>query len=186
MDPPGHALHPGPIVESGARLGTWVLAAEPARTDLHRATAHIQLERARTPDLGASDTDARTRAERSRRAERVAALSGDGDTITYEITVWQLGDLVMVTHAGEAYSWLQRALRAHLTPRPVVVANLTNGAGAFYLPTAQAYREHAYPAVQTPVAPGSLERVFETAVELIESDSSSFAHHDIPPHPLEN
>jgi hypothetical protein len=178
MPSPGERPHPAGVVESGTALGVWRTAPHPTTTATRRVSTTIILER-KHPSLSSIDTgidDLRAAAEREARASRVGALTGDELTIAYDLTVWELGELVIVAHPGEAYSWLQRTLRDRLAPRPVVVANLTNGAGAFYLPTQAAYDTGAYPAQQTPVAPGSLERLLDAAVDLAthrEHDPSS-------------
>jgi hypothetical protein len=97
------------------------------------------------------------RAERLARAEQVARIARDESQLAYPVWIWELGELVLVAHPGEAYSWLATALRRALAPRPVLVANLTNGAGAFYLPPRAAYTHPGYTVAQTPAGPGSLE-----------------------------
>jgi hypothetical protein len=66
---------------------------------------------------------------------------------------------------AEAYSRIQRRLRAELPDRAVVWLNLVNG-GVGYLPPADLYDLDIYPAWQTPFGRGSLERVEDAAVSL--------------------
>jgi len=56
----------------------------------------------------------------------------------------------------EAYSDLQREIRAYADGNPVLVLNLSNG-NQGYLPPAQLYEKNIYTVWQTPFAKGSLE-----------------------------
>lgn len=160
MDRPDHRPVLTGFVESGAPLGVWRVLPVPPRTGVASAMLTVPLVR-RAPDggVGALDVPDHVRAERTARAALVARVAGTGQAIDYPVWVWQLGELVVVAHPGEAYSWLAQRLRAALAPRPVLVANLTNGAGAFYLPPASAYDLPGYTVGQTPAGPGSLESV---------------------------
>lgn len=159
MDPPGRRPVLQGVVESGAPLGVWRVADVPPVGELAGAILTVPLVRRGAPGLPDADLPEHVRAERAERARLVAQEAGAADVIDYPVWVWQLGELVLVAHPGEAYSWLARHLRAALAPRPVLVANLTNGAGAFYLPPAPAYDVPSYTVGQTPVDAGSLEAV---------------------------
>jgi hypothetical protein len=164
MDPPGRRPVLQGVVESGAPLGVWRVAGVPTVADVTTATLTVPLVRRAAPGLpsraaSGADLPEHVRAERAARARLVAQEAGAADSIDYPVWVWELGELVLVAHPGEAYSWLARHLRAALAPRPVLVANLTNGAGAFYLPPAPAYDVPSYTVGQTPAGAGSLEAV---------------------------
>jgi hypothetical protein len=160
MDPPDHRLQLTGVVESGAPLGVWAPGPTPAREDVHSATLTVRLARRSPPGAPVAEPlPEHVRAERAARAAAVDHAAGAGDRIDYPVWVWQLGEAVVVAHPGEAYSWLARTLRTALAPRPVLVANLTNGAGAFYLPPAGAYARPSYTVGQTPAGPGSLEAI---------------------------
>lgn len=90
-----------------------------------------------------------------------------GPTVLHPVWVWRLGEAVIVAHPGEAYSTLQTQLRSRFPRHSIIVTNLTNGPGFVYLPTQHAYNVGAYQAWQTPLAPGSLERLIENATEMI-------------------
>jgi hypothetical protein len=66
---------------------------------------------------------------------------------------------------AEAYSRIQRRVRAAFPDRAVVWLNLVNGSVG-YLPPAELYELDIYPAWQTPFDRGSLERVEDAAVAL--------------------
>lgn len=169
---PDFRLRMDGVMESGAPLANWrpyrispsdsttaelllvsVARRLPAdRSTLERRWAHI-------PPV--------PRAERIDRALRLEQSIGTGRTIDYPVWVWTLGHAVFVAHPGEAYSWLQQYLRAELAPRPVVVINLTNGPGSFYLPTRQAYDFDWYQVWQTKVEGGALEEIAEAVVETL-------------------
>jgi hypothetical protein len=87
--------------------------------------------------------------------------------VQHPVWAWRLGDGIVVAHPGEAYSRLQSTLRSRFPEVPITVANLTNGPGFVYLPTRDAYDRGAYQAWQTPLAPGSLERLEEHACALV-------------------
>lgn len=183
MAPPGEELRWGSVIESGAPLGLWVRTPAALRTDirLQREVLHLRRKPPHLPDIEAPPGDERVAAERRSRARAVAQLAGDHPEIDHEISVCEIGDAVLVTHPGEAYSWLQQELRRALAPRPVIVANLTNGAGAFYLPTPDAYDSGAYAALQTPVAAESLQLLRDAVLALVGSPTTE-ASLDLTPH----
>lgn len=160
MDPPDHRPAPGAVVESGAPLGLWPTTRVAPERAVRSAILRVALSRRPAPPTtDGDDVPEHVRAERTRRAALVGIAAGESTTIDYPVWVWELGELVLVAHPGEAYSWLAAELRRELSPRTVVVGNLTNGAGAFYLPPADTYEGPGYTTDQTPVAKGSLEAV---------------------------
>jgi hypothetical protein len=117
-----------------------------------------ELER-RYPGLGT-----RVLAERLVRARQVHRGLGDSRTTTVPLSLWRLGDAIVVAQPNEAYSWLQTELRRCFADRAVIVMNLTGGYGRGYLPRASLYdHEDLYQVWQTPYARGSLERVADAA-----------------------
>lgn len=157
MPEPDHRLAPDVVVESGAPLGVWTqqAVAPSERLEIHRLDLALP-RRTESVELD-GELPEHVRAERLARAEQVARIAGGEGQLAYPVWIWELGELVLVAHPGEAYSWLASALRRALAPRPVLVANLTNGAGAFYLPPRAAYAHPGYTVAQTPAGPGSLE-----------------------------
>lgn len=166
MDPPDQRLTFTGVVESGAPLGVWRPQPTPARTTVRSDVLTVRLIRRTPPGAPVSEPlPEHVRAERAARAVLVEQAAGQREQIDYPVWVWQLGEAVVVAHPGEAYSWLARTLRAALPGRPVLVANLTNGAGAFYLPPAAAYARPSYTVGQTPAGPGSLETVARAVLQ---------------------
>ncbi|MDR6867093.1 hypothetical protein J2Y69_001692 [Microbacterium resistens] len=170
---PGDEVELVGVVESGAPLAIW--AGRPAAAD---ATAVGLMESVELPlrDLPTLDElaeewrgiDPRSREERLGRARNLREGYIDGPTVTHPVWAWRLGDAVVLGHPGEAYSRLQRTLRARFPRTPIVVMNLTNGPGFVYLPTREAYARGAYQAWQTPLAPGALELLEEHACTLVQ------------------
>jgi len=66
---------------------------------------------------------------------------------------------------AEAYSRIQRRLRAEFADRAVIWLNLVNG-GVGYLPPAELYDTDINPVWQTPFDRRALERVEEAALAL--------------------
>ncbi|WP_116952577.1 hypothetical protein [Jiangella endophytica] len=163
LPPAGTALTLTEVVESGAPLAVWrprPSASSPALA-AHVSAAELPVRPLSTLaelEHEWAGIDPRSRDERLRRARqlREGYLDG-GATVAHPVWAWRLGDALLVAHPGEAYSRLQRDLRARFPGRPVLVLNLTNGPGFVYLPTREAYRRGAYQAWQTPLAAGALD-----------------------------
>lgn len=175
LPPAGTELMLTGVVESGAPLAMW----EPMPRDtaagadqLCATLDMVELELRRLPSLDELEIewagiDPRSRAERLQRARNLRDGYVTGPTVQHPVWAWRLGSALVVAHPGEAYSDLQRALRERAGV-PVLVANLTNGPGFVYLPTRRAYELNAYQAWQTPLAPGSLERLVQHGCERID------------------
>jgi hypothetical protein len=156
------------IVESGAPLAIWAPVATARSDELDAATSSLTLPLQPLPtmdDLARrwSGIDPRSLDERLARAQALRAPYGDASTIEYPVWTWRIGDSYLVAHPGEAYSILQRRLREDRPGAAIVVMNLTNGPGFFYLPTADAYDHHAYSSWQTLVDRGALEALLAEA-----------------------
>lgn len=172
LPPPGSVLTLVDVVESGAPLARWEPRPGPASTALVADRGEVELDLRELPSLAElaeewADIDPRSRQERLRRARSLREGYITGRTVRHPLWVWRLGDAVVVAHPGEAYSWLQTTLRQQFPQLAIVVMNLTNGPGFVYLPTQEAYDRGAYQAWQTPLAPGSLERLERRAVEMV-------------------
>ncbi len=176
MPAPDQRLMPTGVVESGAPLGVWAERPVSPNSQVKVARLELALPRKQHPAELATEPDAelpeQIRAERLARAELVTLAAGTSAQLPYPVWLWQLGELVLVAHPGEAYSWLATHLRQALAPRPVLIANLTNGAGAFYLPTRPAYAHPSYTVTQTPAGPGSLEQVAQAVLDALGVDPS--------------
>lgn len=165
---PGHELELSAVVESGAPLALWTEARQAPSGRIAAVTETVALDLGPLPSIAEleeqwADIDQRSRAERLGRARNLRDGYVTGPQVEHPVWTWLLGDAVVFAHPGEAYSRLQRAVRAAFPDRPVIVMNLTNGPGFVYLPTRDAYDRGAYQAWQTPLAPGSLERLEDAA-----------------------
>jgi len=106
--------------------------------------------------------------ERLVRQLRVRESVGEGTSCREKIWSWKLGDGALVGVPFEAYSQLQRELRAD-NPHALVL-NLANGNHG-YLPSAPHYHGPSLYAVwQTPYAEGSLEAVTKLAKDTLNSN----------------
>jgi hypothetical protein len=169
---PGTALVLTGTVESGAPLAVWEAAPCPAPSDVTACKVEVEMDVQDLPSVEDlerrwRDIDPRSRRERIRRARNVVDGYVHGPTVRHPVWVWRIGDGYLVGHPGEAYSDLQTAVRNAFPTSPVMVMNLTNGPGWNYLPSRDAYAVGAYTAWQTPVAPGSLERLAEAVIDTI-------------------
>jgi len=165
--------------ESGAPLALWT--SVPGRLPETVAALRKPVELELKPDL---PTVAQLQSqleegptgfahERLIRKLRVRASVGDGATSREHIWLWQIGALFLVAVPFEAYSDLQREIRAYADGNPVLVLNLSNG-NQGYLPPAQLYEKNIYTVWQTPFAKGSLEALI-SAVRHHVADRRSFA-----------
>lgn len=172
MPAPGTELALHGIVESGAPLAIWAGDAATGGEATAGLTASVELDLIELPSLEQleqdwADIDPRSREERLGRARNLRDGYITGPTVQHPVWAWRLGDAIILGHPGEAYSRLQRTLRARFPGTPIVVMNLTNGPGFVYLPTREAYERGAYQAWQTPLAAGSLERLEDHAGALV-------------------
>jgi hypothetical protein len=106
--------------------------------------------------------------ERLTRARSLRAAYGNATQLSYPLWVWRIGNCFLVAHPGEAYYFLQRQLRHIYGPSRVIVANLCNGPGFFYLPTEDAFNTGSYSSWQTLVDRGALEALAAEASSAIE------------------
>jgi len=160
------------LVESGAPLAMWEASDQGANNVLSSVMGTVELEFVDLPTIEElesqwADIDANSLRERISRARNLRDGYVLGSTVQHPVWAWRVGDAVFVGHPGEAYSQFQTVLRAKFPSNPIVVINLTNGPGFVYLPTADAYERGAYQAWQTPLKPGSLERLEEFAIQLV-------------------
>lgn len=173
MEPPGERLAFDRVVESGAPLAVW----RPRRVEPERLATSVTAKRA-VVDLPlkawptAAELEAqiaacpdRALAERLRRRLRIRESLGDAATYPFEIWGWRIGEAVVLGTMAEAYSRIQRRVRAAFPDRAVIWLNLVNGSVG-YLPPADLYEVDIYPAWQTPFDRGSLELVEDAAVAL--------------------
>lgn len=195
LPPAGMQMCYAGAVLSGATLGTWKFeepeqrrVEEFARWNCRRATIELPLQD-ELPDrdhlLAESERwqraeaeanvngdeqaarDARAMLERcTRRLTRIGHLP-DGDSFTYPLRLWQLGDAVWVALDGEHYHVLQQRLRAEFPDVPLVVGTLANGSDVWYLPDADSYGKGLYQEEASVLARGSLEKLGDALVQQI-------------------
>jgi hypothetical protein len=154
MDDPGTALRYSETVESGAPLGVYsaVEHRAPVRLRHSRIETDLQTQENTPLDSGTASVD------RDRRVRALRVVRNVGAQVTrYALTLWELGETVIIAHPGEAYSEFQMALRAEFPERTVAVVNLANGAHQGYVAPVSAYDDGRYPAWQSPLARGCFE-----------------------------
>ena len=89
--------------------------------------------------------------------------------VHHPLWIWQIGDAVVIAHAGEAYLEMARDLRLRNPERMILWLDMTNGPGYIYIPTREAYVSGAYQSQQTLLAPGSAEELLEIMDEKIKA-----------------
>lgn len=176
MEPVGHELVYGGIVESGAPLAIWKRQPYPVSQELGAAVRTVELPLKDWP--GAAELKRqyetcsdRTIAERLRRKLRVREALGDNKTYPLDLWVWRVGDAVIIGSLVEAYSCLQQELRLRFPQRTIVWILIHGSIG--YLPPASSYDEDLYQVWQTPFERGALETLTdagENAVRALFSD----------------
>jgi hypothetical protein len=160
-------------VESGAPLAMWQSSATAHPGSLSAAECTLELPMQKLPSLEAlarrwAGIDPLSLEERLTRARSLRAAYGNATQLSYPLWVWRIGNCFLVAHPGEAYSFLQRQLRHTYGPSRVIVANLCNGPGFFYLPTEDAFNTGSYSSWQTLVDRGALEALAAEASSAIE------------------
>lgn len=171
MHPPSTALAYQGTVESGAPLAVW----EPARVTVTESLVALD-EQVDLPlkDWPTADEleqqrqncEDRALSERLRRKRDIRRGLGDGREFTLPLTIWKIGDAVLVASCCEAYSTLQQTLRAEFPGQTILCMNLVNGSLG-YLPPAELYEQDIYPVWQTPFDHGSLEKMQQTLTAAI-------------------
>ncbi len=180
----GNLRYDGPVV-SGATIGFWrrvpldkveeeqkatwrkrqwtvdlsyregLATVEETKTELQRWTTEEQAAR----DAGDANkaADARAMAERMRRMlTRVADLP-TGDSFSFPVMMWRIGDAVWIAVEGEPYNYLQTTLRDRFPEIPIVLIVLANGSRPSYLPTRETYGKGIYQESIALLEQGSLE-----------------------------
>lgn len=175
MLPPGDELNFAGAVPSGALLAEWrQQRRRPCPSKIRTRTVGVDLRL--KPDLPSVDElesqltacADRVVGEQLTRKLAIRKALGDGDISRAESEVWQLGDVMWVSVANEAYSLLQVELRKTAGPAPLFIATVTNG-GHGYLPPAAFYHFENYAAWQSPFAEGCLEQTIAALRRQIEA-----------------
>jgi len=173
MENPGEELVFDRVVESGAPLATWKRVPCFASHALRAAVRPVELVLKDLPATAELQrlydaTADRAMKERCRRKLRIREGLGDGKTVALKLWCWRVGDAVIIGTAAEAYSRIQRRLRARFPDRAIVWVNLINGSIG-YLAPAELYDQELYQVWQSPFERGSLEQLEQAAVEAIEN-----------------
>ena len=132
----------------------------PTQAELDRQLAEwtSREERARRDGADREAADCRARIERVRRAmRRIESIPQDRKAAPYGVTLWRIGEGVLVLVSGEPYNVLQRELRARFPATAIVVVVLCNrGTGGYLLP-ADDYGKGLYQEEAAAIGPGGLE-----------------------------
>jgi hypothetical protein len=163
MPPAGSALRFDGVVESGATLAQWTLAAQPTDVTLHAEMTHFPLPLKPQPSLSSLQqqldecTDNPQR-ERLRRRMSIVRFVGSQQTCDMPLWAWRIGGALLFFQPNEMYSDWQIALRSRWPGRPVVVTNLSNGSCGYVLPRPKC-KDSLYSFWQSPFDQGSYETV---------------------------
>ncbi len=192
--PAADYAYQGPVV-SGATVGVWSYTGqtEERRLETQRfgggqATVDLPLKPKPDPDLLQSElTDreakyraaedagdvvaartARARAERARRWLMRLRQLPDSATIPFPFSVYQLGDALWVTCAGEPSNQVQTELRRRFPDTPILLSPLAGDMQVAYLLPRPRYGLGLYQEEPSILAPGCLELLIEAIDETIE------------------
>lgn len=172
MEPPGHQLAFDGVVESGAPLAVWKHVPCELSGTLRSMDSTVELELKDWPSADELEqqrvaSDDRALEERLRRKRDIRRALGDGSSFAVPVSVWAVGDAIVVGSCCEAYSLLQTELRRRFPDHSIVCMNLINGTIG-YLPPEELYNLDVYQVWQTPFARGGLERLIESLATSIE------------------
>ena len=144
----------------------------PTQPELDRQLAEWQSREktARKEGRNQVAAECRARVERVTRAmKRIEGLPPGGKAAAYGVTLWRIGEGVLVLVSGEPYNVLQRELRARFPGTAVVVVVLCNrGTGGYLLPRDE-YGKGLYQEEAAVIGPGGLEEATETIVRQMKS-----------------
>ena len=133
-----------------------------AELDVQLAEWTSREETARQDGLDREAADCRAHIERVRRAmRRIESIPPDRQSVPYGVSLWRIGEGVLVLVSGEPYSVLQRELRARFPATAIIVVVLCNhnlGTGGYLLP-ADDYGKGLYQEEAAAIGPGGLEAV---------------------------
>lgn len=161
MEPPRTRMRYSGTIESGAPLAVWKHEARHPSTDIRSIQPSVELPLKNWPSADELEQQRlncvdRTLEERLRRKRDIRKGLGDGRAFQLPITVWKLGDAILIGSCCEAYSILQQELRRRFSGNAIICMNLVNGSLG-YLPPAELYETDFYTVWQTPFDRGSLE-----------------------------
>jgi hypothetical protein len=175
MLPPASEIRFAEIVRSGADLARWTTVKVDSSTIVKRQRVTVTMPhkellsesqmRANWADVNPRVVDLRVQKQLGMRLNYV-----EDDHVNHPVWLWQLGDAVLIAHAGEAYFEMQQELRKRHPRHVLMFLDMTNGPGYIYIPKREAYLRQAYQSWQTLLAPGS----FEMMVEILDKEIADF------------
>lgn len=172
MLPPEQEFAFDRIEESGARLGRWSLRPKPASTTLATSIANSELVYVGFPSEAEIQEQLKTTTDRYMR-ERLERLLmrrrdvGEGTSRMVRMTLWQIGDAILIGAPAEAYCHFQKEMRARFPGRSVMVLNIVNG-NVGYLAPAETYDKPGLYQIRISLfKPGCLEQVIEDTTDAI-------------------
>ena len=174
MLPPEQEFAFDRIEESGARLGRWALRPRPANTGLQVKFATIELPYVELPSEAQIQenlkaTTDRYMRERLERQLMVRRDVGDSKSRSVKMTLWQIGDALLVGAPAEAYCLFQKEMRRRFPGRAVLALNITNG-NVGYLAPAETYdKPDLYQIRISRFRPGCLEQVIEETTRALKA-----------------
>lgn len=165
-----HGLAPDDVVESGAPVLPWLPRAVEWPTTIRTDKTELRIEPKPAPTFEELERrwahiDPFARAERISRATDQRSNFAAATPIAHPVWTWQVGELIIVGHPGEAYSPFQRELRHELPDAGVFALNLTNGFSVGYLPPGDLYKLDVYQVWQAALGAGALEQLIAHAVD---------------------
>lgn len=167
MNAPKKQLNYSKIIESGAPLALWDQELYESNTFTEGVQLPLKLKVKSTYPKLAQLLDQKAKCkehfllERINRSITIRKTIGDGDEISNPVWVWQLGRTFFVALPNEAYSFLQKSLRADFPGYAILPLNLCNGSQS-YLPHAAQYdRLDTYAVWVALFERGSLELIYE-------------------------
>ena len=171
MAPPATEMSYEAAVESGATLATWKHDTYEPSAALDSFNTQVELPIKNWPSADELEIQRlackdRALSERLLRKRDIRRFLGDSATYVLQISVWRIGDAVLVGCCCEPYSTLQTELRRQFESHSVVCMNLINGSLG-YLPPAELYDTDIYPVWQTPFDRGSLEKTLQAMTQAI-------------------
>lgn len=175
MSAPKKQISYSKIIESGAPLAVWdqveydlqnVTRAEKINISLKVKESYPKLAQLLEQKAKCKDHFI---LERINRSISLRKAIGDVDTLANPLWVWQLGSIFFVAVPNEAYSFLQKSLRADFPDYTILPMNLANGAQS-YLPHKEQYdRLDTYSVWVALFEKGSLEIVYEAIKSSIQN-----------------
>lgn len=185
MSAPQKQISYSHIVESGAPLAVWNQSEYQPLKNVYAEKIKLSLKIKNNYPKMAQLLDQKAKCkdhyllERINRSISLRKSIGDVDELENPIWIWQLGRTFIIAVPNEAYSFLQKSLRADFPDYAILPLNIANGSQS-YLPHAAQYdRLDTYSVWVALFEKGSLEIVYEaiksSIQKMIRKDESCLA-----------